>query len=128
MEAYTRPTKPAFSPAQFREQAHCPFGCRMDDEGVDQNGYCRHLVGFTNDGKTMEPLVKHRFHQSHGAPQPVRKDDVLVRVTVSYRVYRNVDAVYEYDSATVLEGAEEQAGDESAGERPAKKGRTKVGA
>lgn len=35
---------------------HCPFGC----EGADlyERAYCRHLVGFSNDGKTMEPVEK----------------------------------------------------------------------
>jgi hypothetical protein len=34
---------------------YCPFGCCLAD--MDENGACRHLVGFTNDGKTYEPLV-----------------------------------------------------------------------
>lgn len=29
-----------------RVQCHCPFGCTL--EKVDDNGYCEHLVGFTN--------------------------------------------------------------------------------
>lgn len=36
---------------------HCPFGCR--DEDLDgSTGYCRHLVGFTNDGTTGELLQR----------------------------------------------------------------------
>ncbi len=34
---------------------HCPYGCGQED--LDENGACRHLVGFTNDGKTFEPLI-----------------------------------------------------------------------
>lgn len=33
----------------------CPFGCATDK--LDANGYCKHLVGFSKDGKTMEPMV-----------------------------------------------------------------------
>ncbi len=32
----------------------CPFGCQ--NEHLDHVGYCRHLVGFTQDGKKYEPL------------------------------------------------------------------------
>jgi len=35
-------------------RVHCPFGCTKDD--ADEYGYCPHLVGFTNDGKTYEPI------------------------------------------------------------------------
>jgi hypothetical protein len=33
---------------------HCPFGC--GDSDLDSHGYCDHLIGFTNDGQTFEPL------------------------------------------------------------------------
>jgi hypothetical protein len=33
----------------------CMFGC--DDSDLDDNGYCRHVVGFTKDGKVMEPFL-----------------------------------------------------------------------
>lgn len=33
---------------------HCPFGCMEGD--LDSHGYCDHLIGFTNDGMTFEPL------------------------------------------------------------------------
>lgn len=90
----------------------CPFGC--DDSGLDENGYCRHLVGFTNDGKGYEPLVRRKGRRvvcvkremiesgrgedgekeyEWGPPQPeaIRKSDKLVPITVSARVYRDVD-------------------------------------
>ncbi len=31
------------------EDNHCPFGCDLAD--LDENGYCEHLVGFTNTPK-----------------------------------------------------------------------------
>lgn len=34
----------------------CPFGCTLPQ--LDDNGYCRHLIGFTSDLKTYEPLVR----------------------------------------------------------------------
>lgn len=34
----------------------CPFGCTTAQ--IDDHGYCRHLVGFTNDGKHYEPMVR----------------------------------------------------------------------
>lgn len=34
---------------------HCPYGCSQAD--LDENGACKHLVGFSNDGKTYEPLI-----------------------------------------------------------------------
>jgi hypothetical protein len=70
----------------------CPFGC--EDIELDDNGYCRHLVGFTNDRKTMEPLIEDVARQRrnvHGdRKEPVLRSDKLVQVTVSYRVYRKI--------------------------------------
>lgn len=50
-------------PEQGEVVNHCPFGCQgvasEDAPGdLDERGYCRHLVGFTNDGKKYEPLVR----------------------------------------------------------------------
>lgn len=33
---------------------YCPFGCKGDQ--TDEKGYCAHLVGFTTDRETVEPL------------------------------------------------------------------------
>jgi hypothetical protein len=33
---------------------HCPFGC--PDSEMDEHGYCKHLVGFTNGSKVGDPL------------------------------------------------------------------------
>jgi len=91
----------------------CPYGC--EDGDLDEHGYCRHLVGFTNDGKLFEPMyrteggrrvVRCEMQPKHPGDRgpdvemvpvlkPVLKTDKLVQITVSYRVYRNVDAVAE---------------------------------
>lgn len=91
---------------------HCPYGC----ESVDERGYCRHLVGFTNNGKTLEPIIyiKDKDGEQTGLvvvrggkkTQPVEKGDKLVNPThiqkdvqgllhnanewVSSRVYRDL--------------------------------------
>lgn len=94
----------------------CPFGCDFKD--LDDHGYCRHLIGFSNDGKRFEPMIRDpgtgrrivRCRQrptdevaewdDEGVPRMmkvmepmldnVRKNDVLVRISISYRVYRDV--------------------------------------
>lgn len=76
----------------------CPFGCGTHD--LDEQGYCRHLVGFTTDGKSMEPLAEvDRFGNPVATPgagtrkvlgtrtTPVPQGAKLERITVSYRVY-----------------------------------------
>lgn len=98
----------------------CPFGCETED--LDEGGKCRHLIGYTNDTPEMfkrgqgtyEPLVqdgdqrrvamRRERRESRDAagkkvmidgppiPEKGRPSDVLVRITISYRVYRNVDA------------------------------------
>lgn len=122
----------------------CPYGC--DVSGLDENGYCKHLVGFTVDKKTFEPMKRAqrgkrgvgravrvpsrvvRFEtemeeqpimvkgadgkeepkkdedglvQYHSVPvkipiyeftpEAVKKDDILVQITSSYRVYRDIE-------------------------------------
>lgn len=58
----------------------CPCGCRA----VDENGYCRHLVGFTTDGKTMEIRELIRDHESYEMTgrktEPVLKTDKIVQI------------------------------------------------
>lgn len=85
----------------------CPFGC--EDHALDEHGYCKHLVGFSNDKKHYEPQViarGRRVVKVDMVPDPERsgegdepalkarllpvdKDDVLVQITTSWRVYRN---------------------------------------
>lgn len=88
------------SPVNF-----CPFGC-SDDE-LDSNGYCDHLVGFTNNPKKgYEPLVfdeafghrrvkpkivKIRGRKSKIVLEPCQPGDKYVRITTDYRVYRDIN-------------------------------------
>ena len=68
----------------------CPFGCR--DEDLDDHGYCDHLVGFTTDGKMLEPMSvgPYGYKVVDGKhPEPVLSTDKLERITTSYRVYRD---------------------------------------
>lgn len=77
----------------------CPFGCTR----LDINGYCRHLVGWTQDGKRIE--VRERTERGRERTghllDKVRKTDVLKNSTTgrknkamqncpspNYRVYR----------------------------------------
>lgn len=48
------PRKTSENPSEVKHL--CPFGC-MDGK-VDENGYCRHLVGYTDDRKTVELRTK----------------------------------------------------------------------
>ncbi len=99
----------------------CPFGCEVED--LDDHGYCRHLIGFTNSSPTdckngkgvFEPMVKQQGRRIVQVKRPriargpdeegiqqfeegppdlpaVKKTDKLVQITVSHRVYRDVDA------------------------------------
>jgi len=98
----------------------CPHGCGLDE--LDENGHCYHLVGFTTDKKKFEPMVKNdrgRFvvrvrmgRNAMGKRVPILEDvlpgDKLVRITTSYRVYRNVSApIYAGDEPLVEEPVDE---------------------
>jgi len=60
---------------------HCPFGCA--DEQLDKHGWCRHLIGWTEDGKTFEP------RRNPWQRQPVLPTDRIVTTGVAARVYRD---------------------------------------
>ena len=87
----------------------CPFGCGIED--LDDNGYCDHLIGFTMDGVSYEPMVvddrgrrvvqvpmeqvgERTTPKGNKVPilKPVlgkvKKGDKLERITCSSRVYR----------------------------------------
>jgi hypothetical protein len=64
---------------------HCPCGCTLDDLAAwsaEQTGvmlgYCRHLQGFTNDGKTFEPITQRYHKTADGESEPVL-DTIIVR-------------------------------------------------
>lgn len=106
---YLRPRK-VLSPlmeAKNRNQSGavvnaCPFGCQ--DNNLDANGYCKHLIGFTNpdDQKQYFPVVDRPGalppDGSPGSPAdvfvdgrkplPVLPGDKLVLISVASRVYR----------------------------------------
>ena len=97
----------------------CPYGCQLDD--LDDHGYCRHLIGFSNDQKTFEPMfvdphrgeriIRPRMEIIKGTKksrdrlgnpgdikrkpiwEEVKPTDKLIQITSSYRVYRDVDKV-----------------------------------
>jgi hypothetical protein len=96
----------SFAEQKIQEKNLCPFGCVHGDEGVDEHGYCRHLVGFSNDGKTFEPFAPMMAKNEDGRlvengrrftdgrdPQKVGPNDRLVQISVSYRVYRRQEPV-----------------------------------
>lgn len=76
------------------------FGCQ--DHELDPQGYCKHVVGFTdpNDERIYLPMKerpdpkggksRYRFVDG-GDPQLVRPGDVLVKERVASRVYRATD-------------------------------------
>jgi hypothetical protein len=77
----------------------CPFGCEMDD--LDEQGHCRHLIGYTTDGKHMEPLLEVRGRRTvqvrkdaEGRPvlEKIPTGAVLERITISSRVYHAGEA------------------------------------
>lgn len=73
----------------------CPFGCRGKD--LDDYGYCKHLVGFSPDGKALEVLERGKEYPvvRYVPAEQVRPTDHLVQITTSYRVYRSVGGVAE---------------------------------
>ncbi len=85
---------------------HCPFGCEAED--CDENGYCQHLVGFSNDTKTLEPLEDQtRFNKEDKEWQStsymrvngkkaekVQDDDVLVNPIIREKDFQSKQ---EYD-------------------------------
>ncbi len=88
----------------------CPFGCENED--IDEHGYCKHLVGFTNDRKFYEPMVYdvqlgRRIVRVRTKPgkdgkpvpelEPCQKGDRFVQISISSRVYRNTEAVPELE-------------------------------
>lgn len=73
----------------------CPYGCEVAD--LDDNGYCDHMVGVSHEAKVgviMEPLIKDPitgFRRIEGSrPEKTLKGDKFERITVDFRVYRNV--------------------------------------
>ncbi len=92
----------------------CPCGCT--DAELTDNGYCSHLVGFTEDGIRMEPRItdpkllpkgclervggKKTIEDPYGNPievqewELVRDDDILVPISNTKRVYRGERVIH----------------------------------
>lgn len=56
---------------------YCPCGCGRED--LDEYGYCEHLVGFTNDGKTIETIQKRLRRVKDQDTGEVTKEDTQLR-------------------------------------------------
>jgi hypothetical protein len=94
----------------------CPFGCK--ERNVGEQGYCRHVIGFTRDRICYEPMVriKGRYvvqvpmkdsgefeldYDEDGNPMRVpimipdypllQPGDKVCRISDCFRVYRKVD-------------------------------------
>lgn len=68
----------------------CPFGCKEDEPSMTAHGYCRHLIGWTTDGKTFERrerVVNTDFEFVRGK-HPVLESDTCVPLSSGLRVYR----------------------------------------
>ena len=83
MKAVTASSMSRDEPPNF-----CPYGCEAHE--LDDNGYCQHLIGFTNGGDFYEP----RAINAHGrefvsgvAKKPMKKGFFRERITTSARVY-----------------------------------------
>lgn len=61
-ETFAEPVEQVKAP----KDNHCPCGCLLVE--LDELGYCYHLIGFSNDGRVVEPL------QSRLKWSPVEKD------------------------------------------------------
>lgn len=66
----------------------CPFRCTHKD--VNPHGYCKHLVGFTEDGRTIEmrELVGTRERCGHLTDEVKASDVIVPMATTTSRVYR----------------------------------------
>lgn len=84
LKAVTRAKMAKDPPPNF-----CPFGCEAHQ--LDDNGYCHHLIGFTDGGRFFEPRkpTDHMGITTLGGKHklPMRKGFVRVPISVSARVY-----------------------------------------
>lgn len=67
----------------------CPFGCT--DEELDERGFCGHLIGFYNGGKTFEPRVRlkdGRIIVDGTKRQPMLRGYIRKKISTTARVYR----------------------------------------
>lgn len=91
----------------------CPFACEEGD--LDARTFCPHLVGFTVPGDSTRFFARvwrqdadgndSEFEYVEGESQPVQKGDRLVKISVAYRVYRDVEGRQKKAKARELAGA-----------------------
>ena len=65
------------------KECHCPFHCTLAD--CDEYGYCRHLIGFTNAGVTIEVIKKLMRNRS---PELINGLDGLAKVAEHLAPYQ----------------------------------------
>lgn len=75
---------------------YCPFNCHESE--LEEHGYCCHLIGFTNDGKIMEPITYNEKGQiavrgRKRDRQEVQKNDRRVNPVLTSRDPRSGMAV-----------------------------------
>ncbi len=83
-------------------RSFCPFGC--DDDNVDEYGRCYHVIGYSPDGKHVEPLERsadgqlrvqvRKYAVKNGRRVAVldkvsARRHVLVPITTSFIVYED---------------------------------------
>jgi hypothetical protein len=99
MDPRDRPAYPTLTPADMigkqtgkvqPKPTPCPFGCTEHSEGVNQHGYCPHLIGWSADGQTYErrERVVNTDVEICRGPHRIDKDKhVCVEVQSGLRVY-----------------------------------------
>jgi hypothetical protein len=91
--------------SQGEKHSFCPFGCGVGQ--LDENWYCHHLVGFSDDGKEYEPLLRKRgrrvvqVHREQVETGEVEEVEVRVRDAKTGEITTHVEQrpVYEYGPA-----------------------------
>lgn len=71
----------------------CPFGCT--NEELNDIGHCKHLIGFTSNGKTFEPQIKRKRPAREADGRLVRDEEGKLQ--------------YEWDGAWITDGRNIQA-------------------
>ncbi len=83
-------------------QNHCPFGCTKGD--LDEYGYCVHLVGFTNDKKTIE-TIKPWKRMNHVTGEWVETGDKFVSGKKQHRTtVLETDTIINPTKEQIVEG------------------------
>lgn len=70
---------------------YCPFGCTT--ENLDEYGYCSHLAGFTNDGKTVETIQVRYRKVKDPVTGEVTEEDTQLRFVSGNKKKGHLDTV-----------------------------------